>query len=121
MARILVIDDDDVVRHTIARVLERAGYTASHASNGVQGLQRFGEAAYDLVITDLYMPEMEGMETIQAIRHANTAVPILAMSGGYGGDKAGPLGDATLFGANATLEKPFENDRLVELVRSLLT
>jgi CheY-like chemotaxis protein len=120
LARILVIDDDAGVRVTIARILERAGHTAVQAANGAEGLRQFGESAFDIVITDLYMPEMEGLETIQAIRSANTSIPILAISGGIMGDKIGPLGDAAFFGATATLEKPFENERLVAVVAGLL-
>ena len=120
MSHILVIDDDDVVRTLIGRVLERAGHSTSLAANGMEGIRRLSEGAFDLVITDLVMPEMEGIETISAIRQTDPALPIIAISGGIRGDKAGPLGDAILLGARATLEKPFRNEQLVALVADVI-
>lgn len=120
MGRILLIDDDDAVRTAMRMVLERAGHAVTVAPDGVHGLRLYREEPFDLVITDLYMPEKEGIETIQELRAERADVPILAVSGGLLGDKEGPLTDAALFGANATLAKPFSNDELVAKVAELL-
>jgi CheY-like chemotaxis protein len=120
MARILVIDDDDAVRLTIRRVLERAGHAVEMAVNGLDGLRLFKKAPHDLVITDLYMPEKEGIETILELRDERPDLLILAVSGGILGDKSGPLTDAELFGASATLAKPFTPDELQSTVARLL-
>ena len=119
MARILVIDDDDAVRATIRRVLERAGYLVEVAVNGADGIRFYRAAPHDLVITDLYMPEKEGIETIQELRAERPDLPILAVSGGILGDKSG-LTDAELFGASATLAKPFTTEQLQSTVARLL-
>jgi CheY-like chemotaxis protein len=120
MERILVIDDDDAVRATIRRVLERAGYVVEVAVNGADGIRLYRNAPHDLVITDLYMPEKEGIETIQELRAERPDLPILAVSGGILGDKSGPLTDAELFGASATLAKPFSTEELQTTVARLL-
>lgn len=120
MSRVLVIDDDDVVRGLIGRVLERAGHTAVLAAHGAEGIRELRRAPFDLIITDLVMPEMEGIETISVIRQTDTTTPIIAISGGILGDAVGPLEDAVLLGANATLAKPFRNEQLIELVDDVI-
>lgn len=120
MARILVIDDDAAVRRTVVRVLERAGHAIDQASNGADGLRLFRSEPHDLVITDLYMPVKEGIETIQELRAEQPDLLILAMSGGLYGDVSGPLTDAQLMGATATLAKPFSTDDLQRAVDELL-
>ncbi len=121
MARILVIDDDAAVRRIIGRILERADHAVEFAANGAEGLQKFRTRRPDLVITDLYMPEKEGIETIQELRAEWPDLRILAVSGGLYGDIAGPLIDAELLGASATLAKPFTPDELQAAVARLLT
>ncbi|HEX6361509.1 MAG TPA: response regulator [Albitalea sp.] len=120
MARILVIDDDAAVRDTIARVLRRAGHEVDMAENGVEGIRAYRRGGHTLVITDLYMPEKEGIETIMELRAERPDLPILAVSGGLHGDITGPLIDAELIGANATLAKPFTNEELQAAVERLL-
>jgi CheY-like chemotaxis protein len=120
MARILVVDDDEAVLATMKKTLVRAGYVVETASNGDDGLKRYRAAPSDLVITDLYMPEKEGIETIQDLRADFPEALILAISGGGLAGTGGPLMDAELFGANATLAKPFTPDELVRTVARLL-
>jgi CheY-like chemotaxis protein len=120
LARILLIDDDEAVRRAMRMVLERAGHEVTVAANGVDGMRLYHAAAFDLVITDLYMPEKEGIETIQELRAERPDVLILAVSGGLLGDKEGPLTDAELLGATATLAKPFSNEELQTTVARLL-
>jgi CheY-like chemotaxis protein len=120
MARILIVDDDDAVLATMRKTLERAGHTITVASNGEDGLRLFRAAPTDLVITDLYMPEKEGIETIQDIRSEYPDAKILAVSGGTISGTEGPLVDAELFGANASLAKPFTPEELQKMVEQLL-
>jgi len=82
MARILLIDDDAPVRRTLRKMLERQGYEVEEAPDGKAGLTLYQENPADLIITDLIMPEMEGIETIMELRRRFPDVKIIAMSGG---------------------------------------
>jgi CheY-like chemotaxis protein len=121
MAHILVVDDDDAVRTTMRRILERAGHVVDVAENGVDALRQYRVSRHDLVVTDLYMPVKEGIETIQDLRAEYPDARILAVSGGIMGDRTTPLIDAELFGANASLAKPFTPEQLQEMVNRLLS
>ena len=121
MARILVIDDDPTIRSLVSGILERSGHSIVEAIDGRAGLAIFARESFDLVVTDIVMPEQEGIETIGAIRRLNRAVPILAISGsatiGGSGDY---LRAAAALGASGTLQKPFALDAIVEAVEQLL-
>ena len=126
MSRILVIDDEEPIRLIMRRSLERFGHEIVEAADGVSGTRLFEESQFDLVITDLIMPEKEGIETILDLKSRFPEVKILAVSGGlsYGGrllDKEGPLADAEALGADASLGKPFQVQQLVEIVGKLLS
>src|ERR1044072_8376631 len=82
MARILVADDDDMVRKTIRRMLELAGHEVTEAQDGVQCERIAATAKPDIVITDIVMPEQEGIETIRRLRRAHPELNIMAISGG---------------------------------------
>jgi DNA-binding response OmpR family regulator len=121
MSRVLVIDDDDAMRGTIRKILEREGHLVSEAVNGRVGLQKFRSEGADLVVTDLIMPEKEGIETIIELRAESEDVRILAMSGGeWVSVGEGRLHDAETMGANASLAKPFTVDQLRNAVAGLL-
>lgn len=121
IARILIIDDDDDLRLILRKVLERQGYVVEEAPNGSEGVASFRRGGIDLVITDLIMPEKEGIETILELRDVDPHVPILAISGGsVPDDPGGVLVDAALLGATATLAKPFELPVLLDTLRALL-
>ncbi len=82
MKNILVIDDDPSIRGIVRLYLEDAGYTVFDAEDGRVGLEVFAKQPVDLVILDIFMPEMDGIETIQELREKNTGCKVLAISGG---------------------------------------
>jgi CheY-like chemotaxis protein len=120
MAQVLVVDDEDQVRKLIRLVLEQEGHTVVEASNGKRAIQHILEAEINLVISDVVMPDMDGLELIREIRRTHSRIKILAISGA---GKEGPglyLNIAERFGADAILMKPFAPDQLIEKVSALL-
>ena len=120
MARILVIDDNNEVRRMIRQALELHGHEVVDVGDGVQALARFRNRVTDLVITDIVMPEMEGLETIIELRAMDASVKILAISGGGSFVPDGYLRWAEMLGADRRLEKPFTVQQLVGVVNELL-
>ncbi len=120
MPKILVIDDDAAVCDTIARILRGKGHEILFAKDGREGLQLFRSHAPDLVITDIIMPEMEGIETIRAIRGLRPDARIIAISGGGRPGKADYLLMASMFGASEVIGKPFDPAQLIESVARCL-
>ena len=118
--RILLIDDDVLVRQTIADVLTEAGYDMILASDGAVGIRLFRRSRPDLVITDVIMPEKEGIQTLLEIRKEDPNAKVIAMSGGGRTSNMRILDVATAMGANATLAKPFELEELLTVVRRWL-
>jgi len=120
MPRILVVEDDDQLRAVLTQILERAGHEVAEAANGRAAMELQRRAGADLVITDIIMPEMDGIEIITALRRDFPAVKIIAMSGG---SRIGPvefLNLARLLGAHRTLHKPFALQDMLEAVDELL-
>jgi CheY-like chemotaxis protein len=115
-ARILVIDDNEIVRETLRLVLESAGHAVICAEDGERGLAAFESGRPDLVITDVIMPEREGIATILELRRREPEQPIVAISGGIGAGGADFLTMARRMGADAALPKPFEFDELLDTV-----
>lgn len=116
--RILVVDDEKAITDLVHRLLSREGYEVSSASNGSQGLQRVDEIRPDLIITDISMPDMEGIEFISKLRKGSVSTPIIAMSGNAVGMSF--LRATRLFGATETLLKPFTNEDLLSAVERSL-
>lgn len=117
---VLIIDDEPMIRHLVARVLDRAGYPTVSAANGRQGLARFHQYRPVLVITDIIMPEREGIETIRQIRREAPSLPIIAISGSTRVDGPDFLAMARELGATDVLRKPFEPlDLLARVTRCL--
>ena len=117
MAEILIIDDEPAIRELLIRVLHKAGHTGYEAGSGDEGIELFHQVHPALVITDIVMPDMEGIELIRELRREAPTLQILAISGG------GPpvfLRAATALGATAALEKPFGADQLLPVVEDLL-
>lgn len=120
MAKILLIEDESLVAGTLEILLRKAGHAVVLAENGEVGLTRFDSEKPDLVITDIIMPEKEGLETVLAIRAKNKDVPIIAYSGGGRTKNYDFLRVADKFGATAVLRKPFANEELLTLVKKCL-
>jgi|SRR6185503_19467004 len=121
MARILVIEDEGGLRHVLAGALAAAGHDVVEAENGKEALLRYGQTRPDLVITDLYMPEMDGMEVVIALRKASPALKVIVISGG--GDLHMPdiaLKTALALGAFRAIDKPFELQPFLETVEQAL-
>lgn len=120
MARILVIDDDPQIRTSIRRVLEREGHEVLEAEDGRQAIALVGRQTCDLVITDINMPEMDGIEVIMALAENRPGLPVIAVSGGGKLPKELLLSSAGVLGAVTTLGKPFDIAELVAAVRGAL-
>jgi CheY-like chemotaxis protein len=120
MAQILVIDDDPVLRRVVTLALEAAGHSVLRCENGRKAVAYLEHDHADLLITDIVMPEMDGVETLRAARLLDPNLPILAISGGGSFDPKDYLGIAQAFGATAVLPKPFRPAELVELATKLL-
>lgn len=120
MARILVIDDDDTIRLSVRMALEDAEHSVDEASDGAAGMARLKVQPADLVVTDIFMPEKEGLETIDEIRHYYPDMKIIAISGGGRMEPQDYLEIARQLGADRTLLKPFDIQLLVDTVAELL-
>lgn len=119
MAKILLIEDDESLRPMLAQFLKERGHEVVEAANGDEGIDAFARSPADLVITDLVMPEKEGIETMEALRGASPTVRIIAMSG-LSRRSGFYLQLATKFGADYTLPKPFSLETFGQLVDQAL-
>jgi DNA-binding NtrC family response regulator len=120
MNSILIIEDDEFVQSMLKQTLERAGYEVATASNGRIGLQLFKGKPFDVVITDLIMPEMEGIETISSLCKNNPDVNVIAISGGGRNNPEDYLVLAEKMGAKKTFSKPIDRTKLVAAVKELI-
>jgi DNA-binding NtrC family response regulator len=117
---ILIIDDDAGVSRTLSLILTRAGYQVSTVTSGRKGLELLTNDGFDLVLTDIIMPELDGIEAIRRIRSDHPDLRIIAMSGGGQIDKADFLHMAEVLGADRVIEKPVRSERLLELVKDVM-
>ena len=118
--RILVIDDDGGVRYVMRRILERAGYDVALAGDGFEGIEQYRTDQADLVITDVFMPEKEGLETIRDLRREFPQAKVVAISAKEKGGSLMVLPAAQELGAVRTLSKPFGEAELLEVVEAAL-
>lgn len=117
---ILVVDDDPQIRKLVATILKREQHGVITAANGSLALEALENHAVDLVITDLIMPEKEGIETIMEIRQKHPEIPIIAMSGGGKLNPKTYLNIAKNIGAVATMTKPIDTAHLKSMVKEQL-
>lgn len=117
---ILVIDDEPDLRKLMRMVLERAGYDVALAENGRAAMKLYDERRPVLTITDILMPEKDGIETMREIRRIDADARIIAISGGGRSRYVGFLKAAQQFGAAETLQKPFRPQDLLAAVRRVL-
>jgi DNA-binding response OmpR family regulator len=118
-AKILVIEDDAEVRDYLQSLLVRAGYDVRVAENGSQGVLMQESDPVDLVITDIIMPEKDGIETILDLRRGNPDLKVIAISGGGRLAPDNYLHSARLLGADETVKKPFSNQEFLATVKRL--
>lgn len=120
MNKVLIIDDDPSIRQMLCRMLEREGYEVDTASNGREGVIKYRANPSEIVITDIIMPEQEGIETIRQLKSENKDCRIIAISGG---GRIGPsdyLCMAKLIGASCTISKPFDRAQLLATLKEVL-
>ncbi len=115
--KILVIDDEDIVRTSCSRTLAPAGFEVRLARNGVEGLKILEEGPFDLVLTDLKMPDMDGIEVLRKIKETWPAVEVIIITGYQTVDTAVK---AIKLGAFDYIEKPFTPDALITAVSKAL-
>jgi CheY-like chemotaxis protein len=120
MARILVIDDEELARFTMREILESAGHAVEEAKNGAQGISLQRSQPFDVVITDIIMPEKEGVQTIIELRQDFPTLPIIAISGGGRTRNLDFLRIAEQYGAKKILPKPFSEEDLLDAVGGCL-
>jgi DNA-binding response OmpR family regulator len=120
VANILLVDDEEQLRSMLRVVLEEAGHVVQEASDGQKALESFKNQQPDVVVTDLVMPNKEGIETILELRRIRRDVRIIAMSGGGRNNANDYLALAKRFGACVTLTKPFANKEMIEAVNAAL-
>ena len=120
MARILLADDHQLVREALKALLEQEGYTVFEAQDGTDAAALLRTETVDILVTDVFMPVMDGIELIRYVREEDMDIKVLAISGGGAYQKAGfATGLAERSGADKTLSKPFDNDELLACVSAL--
>lgn len=120
MACILLIDDDEAVRDVTAEILRQAGHTVDTAPDGNAGLTLHRAEQHDLIITDMMMPDMDGLELIMALRHTEPRPRIIAISGGYQFSESLFLPVAQRLGVQRAMAKPIRADELLQAVVEVL-
>lgn len=120
MKTVLLVDDDPSIRALLQLYLESAGYATAEAADGHLGVGILDELPVDLVVLDIFMPEMDGLEVLRIIRKRCRPCKVLVISGGSALAGLDMLAHASMFGADAVLEKPFSQQALLDLVDRLI-
>jgi DNA-binding NtrC family response regulator len=120
MRKIVIIDDDASLRGTLRVLLEKRGYTVAEAENGRDGIKKVESVGADLVLTDVIMPDQDGIETVQILRKTYPGTKVIAMSGGGSFRMNELLTMATKLGAEGRLEKPFTSEEVLKEIDRVL-
>lgn len=120
MPRILVVDDDPISRQILRAMFENNNYDVLEAEDGVKALKLYVNESIDLVVTDIFMPEKEGVQTVRELMKENPDVKIIAVSGGSSSANYDSLDWVKMFGVKYTFTKPFNADAIIAAVRELL-
>jgi len=120
MAKILIIDDDPAILTMLKKMLEKAGFEVDIANNGSEGLEKIECCTPDLLVTDIVMPEKEGLELIFYLRRKNPGLKIVAISGGGRFNYEGYLTSAKLLGADLIFQKPLVHKEFVQAISDLI-
>jgi len=121
MAHVLLTEDDTLVRQTIEQILQLAGHQVSVVCNGREAIEYCSHTQPDLILTDMLMPEMEGVETIVRLKQMAPTIPIIAYSGGGRSERFDFLDIARSIGASAILRKPLMPRELCDTISLVLT
>lgn len=120
MPRILVVDDDPISRQVLKAMLEKEGHLVTEAEDGVKAVKGYDRNLIDLVITDIFMPEKEGVQTVRELMKENPDVKIIAVSGGSSSANYDSLDWIKMFGVKYTFTKPFNSKAILAAVDDLL-
>jgi CheY-like chemotaxis protein len=121
MCRVLVVDDEPDLRDLLVCMLREQGHTVQEAGQGLEALRLQREGPADVVLVDLIMPDMEGLETIQALRKESPATKLIAMTGGGRNGTTNFLAAALKLGASHALTKPFTKQALFDAIDKVTT
>ncbi|WP_027179278.1 response regulator [Maridesulfovibrio bastinii] len=121
MPRILVVDDDPISRQILRAMFENEHYEVEEAEDGVEALKLYSDSDIDLVVTDIFMPEKEGVQTVRELMKENPDVKIIAVSGGSSSANYDSLDWIKMFGVKYTFTKPFNSTALLAAVEDLLS
>lgn len=120
MQQILLIDDDPTIQMVFSRFLSNSGFEVIQAENGLKGIELLKAHDPDLVITDILMPEMDGLEMLMELRNSHPGMPVITMSGGLRNEPGSVHERAQIYGATRVLEKPVSLNILLSTVHELL-
>jgi len=121
MAHILLVEDSPEVSLSVREILASAGHTVEETASGKEAINSLRKSRFDLIVSDIWMPEMDGIELLKEIRGAGNDIPVVVISGGAPNAPltyTAPL--AATFGANIVVYKPFEKAELLKAVEAVL-
>jgi len=117
---VLLVDDNEDTRKTIASILERNGFQVTQTENGKEALKIFSNSSFDLVVTDIFMAEGDGLELLILLKTTSVEIPVIVITGGWAGSDVDIAGACRRLSAAAILEKPFRETHLLETIDGLL-
>lgn len=120
MMKLLLADDDRFFRNTVAAVLNRNNFTVVQATDGVDLFEKLDTAQPDLIVTDIFMPDMDGIEILRELKRRSNSIPVIAISGGSSSGNFDVLHAADLFGAARVLTKPLDFKEFISAIKALV-